>query len=142
VRAGAIVPLLRPTIDTLSPTTLTPDRVDSYANDAGLLYVRIVPSDATTTFTLFDGSVISQTPLAGGTAVDFHGGQTFKSGAVLEILRIPVIPQTVTRNGAELRGHATLAALEADSDGWFWESAVGGTLWVKVPDGDQRVEVR
>ena len=43
---AAIVPLLRPTIDTLSPTTLPPDRVDSYANDAGVLYVRVVPGDS------------------------------------------------------------------------------------------------
>jgi len=107
-----------------------------------VLYVRVVPSDTASAFTLFDGARISQAPIAGGTAVSFHGGQTFTSGALLEILRVPVIPQTVTRNDTELQGHATLAALEADSDGWFWEPAVGGTLWVKVADGDQQVTVR
>lgn len=142
VRAGGIVPLLRPTIDTISPTTLTPDRVDSYANDAGVLYARVVPSETASTFTLFDGVRISQMPIAGGNEVTFHGGQTFTSGAVLEILRIPVIPQTVTRNDSEMVGRDTLAAVEAASDGWFWEPSLGGTLWVKVPGGDQRIDVR
>lgn len=142
VRVGAIVPLLRPTIDTLSPTTLTPDRVDSYANDAGVLYVRVVPGPSASTFTLFDGTEIGQTPISGGNAVSFHGGATFISGAVLEILRVPVVPQVVTRNGTELNGYETLAALEAASDGWFWDPALGGTLWVKVPNGDQQVDAQ
>ena len=50
---GAIVPMLRPTIDTMSPAT-EPD-VDSYANDPGVLWPRIYPGPATE-LTLFDGT--------------------------------------------------------------------------------------
>ena len=42
LREGGIVPMLRPTIDTLSPTT-EPDRVDSYATDAGGAVCASVP---------------------------------------------------------------------------------------------------
>src|SRR5262249_48223696 len=115
------------------PTTL-PDRADSYTNDAGVLYVRIVPGDSSTAFTLFDATRIAQTA-RDGNAFDFHGGQTFTAGAVLEILRHPAAPQIVTSNGVEMARRDTLPALEAASDGWFWESALGGTLWVKCPTG-------
>jgi alpha-D-xyloside xylohydrolase len=40
LRAGGIVPMLRPTIDTLAPTTM-PDLADSFADDPGRLYVRM-----------------------------------------------------------------------------------------------------
>jgi alpha-D-xyloside xylohydrolase len=143
VRAGGIVPLLRPTIDTLSPTTLPAERVESYANDAGVLYVRVVPGDSASAFALFDSTRMSQAPVAGGNDLTFHGGQTFTKGAMLEVLRVPVIPQAVTRNGSELGVRETLAVLEAADDGWFWEPALGGTLWVKLPGGDdQQVTVR
>jgi len=145
VRAGAIVPLLRPTIDTLSPTTQPPERVDSYANDAGVLYVRIVPSESASAFVLFDGARLAQAPIAGGAAggvaIDFHGGQTFVSGALLEILRAEAVPDSVTRNDTAVHQYDTLAALEAATDGWFWEPAMGGRLWVKVPDGTQHVTI-
>ena len=76
-----------------------------------------------------------------GVPVDFHGGQTFVSGAVLEILRAQVVPESVTRNDSALQQYDTLAALDAATDGWFWEPAMGGRLWVKVPDGTQHVTV-
>ncbi|MFT3764915.1 MAG: glycoside hydrolase family 31 protein [Minicystis sp.] len=55
---GGIVPMLRPTIDTLRPTT-KPSLVDSYVTDPGVLWVRVAPGPASS-FTVFDGSVITQ----------------------------------------------------------------------------------
>src|SRR5439155_1156473 len=60
VRAGGIVPMLRPTIDTMSPTTI-PARVDSFATHAGLLYARVAPGPANT-FTVYDGARIGAAP--------------------------------------------------------------------------------
>ncbi len=57
LRDGAIVPMLRPSIDTIEPTTNA--GVDSFANDPGVLYVRVVPS-APAALTLFDGTVLGQ----------------------------------------------------------------------------------
>ena len=36
---------------------------------------------------------------------------------------------------------ATEHHLEAATEGWFWEPATGGTLWIKVPPGEQRVVI-
>jgi alpha-D-xyloside xylohydrolase len=81
LRQGGIVPLLRPTIDTLSPVA---DRnaIDSYASDPGLLYARAVPGDEPSSFELFDGSRIE---LAPDGKVRFVAGQQFRTGAVVEL---------------------------------------------------------
>ena len=44
---GGIVPLLRPTIDTIAPVG-DPDAIDSYATTPGRLWVRVFPGAATT----------------------------------------------------------------------------------------------
>lgn len=84
VRAGALVPMLRPTIDALAPTT-EPDRVDSYDTDAGVLYVRVVPGEAPTAFTLFDGTRLEQEPTDDGVILRMTPGTEFTQGAVFEI---------------------------------------------------------
>lgn len=56
-RAGAIVPLLRDTVDTLAPAT-DPD-VDSYANDPGVLTVRLYPGEGRRTFETLGGTRIT-----------------------------------------------------------------------------------
>jgi alpha-D-xyloside xylohydrolase len=61
--AGGIVPMLRPTIDTISPVADS-SVVDSYATAAGLLYVRVA-AGAKSSFTVFDGAEVAQ-ELAGG----------------------------------------------------------------------------
>jgi alpha-D-xyloside xylohydrolase len=68
---GAIVPLLRETIDTLLPTT--DPGIDSFATTKGPLHVRIVPGKASS-FALFDGGTLAQ-------AVDSSGDLTITSDA-------------------------------------------------------------
>lgn len=84
VRTGALVPMLRPSIDALAPTT-EPDRVDSYATDAGVLHVRVVPGDAPSAFTLFDGTRLEQEPTEDGVVLRMTPGTEFTQGAVFEI---------------------------------------------------------
>lgn len=84
VRAGAIIPLLRPTIDTMAPTT-DPARVDSFASDAGVLHVRIAPGPDHS-FELYDGTVISQTTADQVVTVTLMAGSEFDNGFELEIL--------------------------------------------------------
>ena len=79
VRAGAIVPLLRDTVDTLSPATDAD--VDSYADDPGILTLRIYPGDGPSTFTTLGGTTITvsdrEVTLSGdhfsGYIVEAHG---------------------------------------------------------------------
>ena len=81
LREGGIVPLLRPTIDTLSPVA---DRqeIDSYATDPGMLYARAVPGDEPISFVLFDGSRIE---ISAGGRPRFIAGDQFRAGAVVEL---------------------------------------------------------
>ena len=128
---AAIVPMLRPTIDTLAPATQA--AVESYATTPGPLYARIAPA-AENTFRLWDGAIINM--FEG--AYDLTPGSVFDAGFVLEILH-PGEPGSVTADVA-LPRQATPADLDGVAAGWAWESARGGVLWVKVGPGPHRVE--
>jgi alpha-D-xyloside xylohydrolase len=121
--AGAIIPMLRPTIETLSPVASS--TIDSFASDAGILYVRVAPGPAST-FTVYDGSQLAQAP----GSVTFTPGSVFTKGAQFEVIATAQ-PSAV----GTLTHRTSLAALEAAPDGWFWESATGGTLWIKTAAG-------
>jgi alpha-D-xyloside xylohydrolase len=118
---GAIIPMLRPTIETLSPAT----QRDSFATDAGVLYVRVAPG-LSSSFTVYDGTQLAQAP----GSITFTPGSAFTTAAMFEIIATAQ-PASV---GA-LTQRASLAALEAAPDGWFWEPATGGTLWIKTGAG-------
>jgi alpha-D-xyloside xylohydrolase len=60
VRAGALLPMLRPTIDTLSPVD-DPLLVDSFASRAGPLWVRASAGDESA-IRLYDGARLEQLP--------------------------------------------------------------------------------
>ena len=122
---GAIIPMLRPTIETLSPVTDT--TIDSFATDPGVLYVRVAPGPASS-FVLYDGTQLQQQ----SDYVSYTPGSVFTKGVVFEIIATPQ-PVTV---GGELVVYSSLAELEAGTeDGWFWEPATGGTLWIRTTRG-------
>lgn len=139
VARGGIVPMLRDTIDTLAPVAGTSSS-DSYANDPGILVVRVAPGPEPTAFTVFDGTTIAQA--AGASELSFTAGTRFARGALFEIIARPAAPTVVRRGSASLTEHASFAALAAATDGWFHDaSATGGTLWIKV-DGNATVDVQ
>lgn len=82
VREGGIVPMLRETIDTLATTTST--AVESYANDAGVLHLRIAPGNGR--FDLYDGTGIVSEATAEGQKVTISPGAKFLAGYVIELL--------------------------------------------------------
>ena len=71
VREGAIVPLLRPTVDTLAPAT-APD-VDSYADDPGVLYVHLWPGPDASEFQVVLGPHFSMAPEGSSVRITFAG---------------------------------------------------------------------
>ncbi|HUS33520.1 MAG TPA: hypothetical protein VMZ53_33690, partial [Kofleriaceae bacterium] len=138
IQRGAIVPMLRDTIDTLAPATVS--GIESYANDPGLLVVRIAPGPHSA-FTLFDETKIEQQLEAGVTTVDYTPGKTFVGGALLESIATDA-PAAVTTVSGALTQRASYAALQAAADGWFYDAtATGGTLWIKLA-GAATVTVR
>jgi alpha-D-xyloside xylohydrolase len=125
IREGAIVPMLRDTIDTLAPTT--DNSIESFANDPGILTLRVVAGPQTS-FMMFDGSVLSQD----NGNVTFMPGSTFTKGLLVELIA-HTKPARVANNGADLTERNSRAALDAATNGWFYDAvATGGTVWIKA----------
>ncbi|HEY8041035.1 MAG TPA: TIM-barrel domain-containing protein [Polyangiaceae bacterium] len=142
VRAGGVVPLLRPTIDTMSPTAMAPAAVDSFATDPGALFVRLAPgAGATSSFVVYDGAKVDASWSSDGATFAVGDGAVFHQGATLEAIAT-ARPQAVTLDGAPLAQVADTTALASATQGWTWEAATGGTLWIKVPGGQRSVVVR
>ncbi len=117
LRRGGIVALLRPTIDTLAPTT--DPTVESFANDAGVLWVRAATEASTT---LYDGTQLT----VSSTTASVTSGTIFTQGAVIEILAA-TNPGTLT-----VPALTSVDAVAASSSGWFYD---GSSLWLRVGGG-------
>jgi alpha-D-xyloside xylohydrolase len=125
VARGGIVPMLRPSIETLAP--VTGSTIDSFATDPGVLWVRVAPGGSPTNFMVYDGTIVGQHV----GELTYTPGTAFVKGAMFEVIAIQM-PAMVSTQAATLAPRASRAALEAAADGWFWEPATGGTLWIKV----------
>lgn len=121
-----VVPMLRPSIETLSPTTSA--TIDSFATDPGVLWVRVGGSG---TAQVYDG-----TKIIVDTGFEIDGGTVFTRGAMFEQLG-RTMPTTVVIGGTTTAMSASLAALEAAPTGWFFTA---GTLYLKT-ENRQRATV-
>lgn len=140
---SGIVPLLRPTIDSLSPTTkpgTLAGEVDSYATTAGILWARVFPGPAST-FTLFDGSELTQSDNTTEFTLSTKDGNEFKNGVMFEIIGFGAAPKDVKIGGSAAGKLIDLATLEASPSGFAFAPERKGTLWVKVPAGTQTIVV-
>jgi alpha-D-xyloside xylohydrolase len=134
LRRGGIVPLLRPTIDTMSPVA-DPAAIDSFATTPGVLYARAVPpSEGAVRFTLYDGAAIEVTKLPMGHQVSITDGTEFEQGALVELFPVSS-PVNVIIDGTPASASADLVTLAAAPKGWFWSSEHGGALYLKLPPG-------
>ncbi|HET6583903.1 MAG TPA: TIM-barrel domain-containing protein [Nannocystaceae bacterium] len=136
LREGGIVPLLRPTIDSLAPTT-EPAMVDSFATDPGVLYPRIFAGGAGS-FSLYDGSRIEQSFSNSVLTVVVHPGDDFDEGALVELMARPNAPSEVLLDGEALAQAPNVDALAATA-GWVHTTERGGTLHVRLPEGEHAV---
>jgi alpha-D-xyloside xylohydrolase len=140
LRDGGIVPMLRPTIDTLAPAD--DPAVDSFARDPGALWVRVAPGRPRR-FALWDGTSVER-----GAAGELRlaSGAVFTRGFVVESIGAAepadVLREDASGAQAALARRASLAELEASAEGWAWEPALRGTLWIKVRGGASRVVPR
>lgn len=141
LRDGAIVPMLRPTIDTLA--TASDEAVDSFARDPGLLWVRIAPGRPRR-FDLWDRTSIERDNAG---AFRVTSGDVFATGFVLESIATPAPTEVVREdqvNGISttLERRTSRAALDGVTEGWAWEPSSRGTLWIKLRGGAARVVAR
>lgn len=135
LRAGAPLPLLRDTIDTLSPTT-DPARVDSFATSVGRLWIRVAPGPAAS-LTMYDGTVLAQATEGGRSDVQITPGEEFVEGAVVELIGWgAAAPSSVVVAGASASALPSADALRTAGSGWLYDpSRAGGTVYVIVPSG-------
>lgn len=127
LREGGTVPMLRPTIDAMAKTTL-PDRVDSYGNAAGALWIRVAPSAEQTTFTVFDGTKIEHHRTGAKITLVVTPGGEFNSGAVFELFTTKPIAVSLPE----------VPDLTKVEEGYHHEA---GLLQVKLKPGKQIAEV-
>jgi len=145
VRAGGIVPMLRPTIDTLSPAT--DPAVDSFDNAPGRLWVRVVP-DAPATFALHDGGRIAAGADEGEVALETTAGDAF-AGWLFEVDwrnrggARNAAPTSVTIDGVAAESVAVAPEGLAPGCGcWAYDEA-RGVVWVDVPAApDSAIRIR
>jgi alpha-D-xyloside xylohydrolase len=135
-RAGTIVPMLRPEVDTLAPATVT--GVDSYANDAGVLWLRIaLPIVMSAQFELFDGTNVR----AGGSTaitVELEAGETFTSGFRLQLYTTAT---EVSIDGVPVAAAGSYEELNTCQQGCWAMSEEGAWLEIAVPAGSGEVLV-
>jgi alpha-D-xyloside xylohydrolase len=138
LRAGGIVPLLRPSIDTLSPTTM-PNMVDSFDSTPGILYARVAPGPASS-FQVYDGTQIGQAEDDGAITLEWTEGTVFVQGGIIELVGIASPPSSVTLDGMAVPAIAP-STLEDSTGGWAHTTEVGGTLSIRIPAGDHQIVV-
>jgi alpha-D-xyloside xylohydrolase len=139
LREGGIVPLLRPTIDTLNRTT-DPARVDSYATAPGVLYARVAAGPGST-FTVFDGTELGQNAEGGAVELSYRAGTDFRQGALFELIAFGSKPREVLNGTTPLGELGSPEDLEAVESGWAFHPAAGGTVSVKVRADGARVSI-
>lgn len=142
-RAGSVVPLLRPTIDSLSPTT-EPERVDSYATTPGVLHVRVALGMASE-FEIYDGSVVGQALGDASFALSYTPGSEFAHGAWFEVALLEAVSGfAVSLGERELDERDSLETLAASADGWHYDAegrGPRGSFFVKVPAAGGTVRI-
>jgi alpha-D-xyloside xylohydrolase len=142
LRAGGIVPMLRPEIDTLSPavtSSVASEQVESWANERGVLWVRVAVAGGgaaagggATTFTVHDGTVLELE----GRTLRVMPGADYVAGVVFELIAIGAAPAAVRVDGADV-AREDMSPLAAPA--WSFESELGGTVHLAVPPGAHEV---
>jgi hypothetical protein len=128
-KAGAIIPLLDPSVETLWPTD--DPSIVTLQDAANLMWVNLYPSGATS-FALVDGTAFALS----------QSGQSFTltvSGAPLartySLCAVPATygggaPTTVSGPSGALTHFSSYADWAAASAGWFYD-ATAGNLWIR-----------
>ncbi len=132
--AGGLVPMLRPSADTLAPAP-DPD-VDSWADDPGVLHVRWSPGPASA-FDVHDGGRLTQLALGERATLQFTQGDLYRDGLLVEAIGVgrPALVEVDDAAWPEVDD-------PSEAPGWAWTDAMGGTLRVRLPAGDHLLRVR
>ena len=131
LRAGGLVPMLRPTIDTLAPATVA--GVDSFANETGPLHVLVAPGAAGSA-AVYDGTTVDllDGPSAASLKLKFSPGSEFKHGAEFEIW-------TAASAKVAIDGQDSAASATKTCQSCWWYDTATTTLHVRLTAGPHTV---
>jgi alpha-D-xyloside xylohydrolase len=134
IKENAIIPMLRPTIDTYSPTN-EPDLVDSYSTTAGILYTIIFPKTESE-FILFDNTVIHQSSTTDKIVISSTQGDEFKYGFLFELLNITSKPTGIKdKSGNDIKEYSIFSELEKAESGFYYDQNKA-TLYIRIKEGE------
>ena len=137
MRQGAIVPLLRRTIEAIAPVG-EGQEIDTYHGNPGILYPMVFAGDPST-FTLFDGTVLGQGWVDDDVyELTFSDGLEFTQGAIFDVVGLGDDVPVMMMDGIELAYYAMPDELEEAEYGFC--QLFGHTL-VKVPGGERKVTI-
>ncbi len=119
VTAGALIPMLRPDLDTLAPAT--EPGVESFADAPGRLHVVVVPGDAGDRG-VYDGSELTLRAEGNGWRVSAQPGVEYVAGVELEVW-MAAKPAAVTVDGDAAAAKADAAAAADCERCWWWDDA-------------------
>lgn len=142
IKQGGTVPLLRPTIDTVSPVAEDQkENIDSYDTDAGILYPVIFPGESGS-FTVFDGAEITHRTDGDKVTITTKDGEKFSSGMLLNIVGLTDSePSGITLDDNELAQRSDSTDLDNNDDGWFFSDDGVKTVLVKIPAGEHTIVI-
>ena len=127
VREGAIVPMLRPSVDTLAPAT--EPGLESYANDPGILWVKVFPGAQEQSFTTIMGPELTVRPDGSGYKVTFKSVVPAFDGIRFEIdclhlqEEAPAAMELTNLEGDEIPAAQTLEDLDACGACYYYDPA-------------------
>ena len=128
VREGALIPMLRPSIDSILQAD--PEYgIESFDEDAGDLWVFMNPGEQST-FRLYDGTLLKQETSPTFISFERVKGETFKKGLILEVGGLTSIPQSVSVDGVSVE-------TRVEGDGmvgitWDWRTERGGVARIRI----------
>jgi alpha-D-xyloside xylohydrolase len=138
LRAGAPVPMLRPSIDSILSGSPEQD-IDSFDEQAGPLWV-LLTTGPEAHFKLYDGTVLTQTPSADGLVVTRTEGNVFTGAFIVEVIGLKVPPSSVILDGAELANDTTEPEVPGE-DTWIWNETRGGTILIHCSAPTSTLEI-
>ena len=135
LRGGAILPLLRPSVDTLAPAK--DKSVDSFAADKGRLYTIVAPGEASKR-ALYDGTELAFDRVGKAIHLGVVAGNEFTQGVQWEIWTTSTV-KAVAVADQPLSEQASAAAAGDCSACWWRDD--GASVHVRMPPGSSTAVV-
>jgi alpha-D-xyloside xylohydrolase len=146
-KAGSLIPMIRPSIDTLAPVinetqgigqnngNSAGQNIESFADDPGLIWIRavgtsVIIDDFDHQFTLYDATVVELHTSTDQVSLHYQAGQTFEQGVVFVIPGISELPEQLQLDEVDLLVATNWEAWQASMQGAYFDLQTQ-TLYVK-----------